>query len=105
MIILGSILTTFELSDTSSLENQIEFTNILRTFHLIIALIVKLTFTQPGSENFKFSLKYDLNYIFMKIGKKMKRLKFFIYSFLNWEFLSLVSQNNIYSFNEMYEIM
>ena len=91
----------FDLYDS----NEIEFTNTLRTFQLIIELIVKLAINQPGSENFMLNLKYDLNFIFMKISKKTFKNKFFIYSFLNFEFMSVIATNNIYSINEIYEII
>ena len=102
--LIQNLKTQFDLNDLT-IVNEAEFTNILRAFHILVELIVKLVANHESSENFKLSLKYDLNYIFLKISKKNYKKKFFIYSFLNFEFISFVYWNKIYSINEIYEVI
>ena len=98
--LMQNLKTIFDVND-SSIANEAEFILLLRAFHVVVNLIVKLM----SCENFKLSLKYDLNYIFMKIGKKNYKKKYFVFSFLNFEFISNVYNNNIFSINEIYEII
>ncbi len=99
--LLQNLKSAFDINET----DESDFIPILRTFHLLINLVIKLMNHQEMYENLKLSFKYDLNYIFMKIGKKSYKKKFFIFSFLNFEFISSLFFNNIYSINEIYEII